>query len=143
MGYNRDRPSGFCRAMVRATVGLDAFALVRGVLGIILFRTIPSAANAFVTEGLTPLTALQAATLNPAKLFHAIDSLGTVAPGKLADLVLLDADPLADITNITMIQAVVANGRYFDRAALDQLLTEIQTQTSEKIQSERGLEPTP
>jgi hypothetical protein len=78
----------------------------------------------YVIEGLTPLTALQAATLNPAKLLHATDSLGTVAPGKLADLVLLDADPLADITNMALIRAVVANGRYFDRAALDRLLAE-------------------
>jgi imidazolonepropionase-like amidohydrolase len=78
-----------------------------------------------VAEGLTPLNALQSATLNPAKLLHATDSLGTVAPGKLADLVLLDADPLADITNTTTIRAVVANGRYFDRAALDGLLTEV------------------
>ena len=72
--------------------------------------------------GLTPLQALQAGTLNPAKYFGATDSLGIVAPGKLADLVLLDADPLADITNTTTIRAVVANGRYFDRAALDGLL---------------------
>jgi len=78
-------------------------------------------------EGLTPLEALRTATLNPAKLFHGTDSLGTVAPGKLADLVLLDADPLTDITNITTIRAVVANGRYFDRAALDQLLAEVRT----------------
>jgi imidazolonepropionase-like amidohydrolase len=97
----------------------------------------------FATEGLKPLTALQAATLNPAKLFHATDSLGTVAPGKLADLVLLDADPLADITNTTTIRAVVANGRYFDRAALDQLMTAAQAQASEKIDPESGLEPTP
>ena len=77
-----------------------------------------------VGEGLTPLEALQAATINPAKYLHGTDSLGTVAPGKLADLVVLDADPLIDITNTTAIHAVVANGRYFDRAALDQLLTE-------------------
>jgi hypothetical protein len=76
----------------------------------------------YVTEGMTPLHALQTATLNPAKMLHATDSLGTVAVGKLADLVLLDADPLADITNTTAIRAVVANGRYFDRAALDKLL---------------------
>jgi hypothetical protein len=79
-----------------------------------------------VAEGLTPLTALQSVTLNPAKMWHATDSLGTVAPGKLADLVLLDADPLADITNTTTIHAVVANGRYFDRAAIDSLLTAVQ-----------------
>jgi predicted amidohydrolase len=77
-----------------------------------------------VAAGLTPLTALQAATLNPAKYLHATDSLGTVAPGKLADLVLLDADPLADIANTTAIRAVVADGRYFDRAALDRLTAE-------------------
>jgi imidazolonepropionase-like amidohydrolase len=78
-------------------------------------------------EGLTPLEALQTATLNPAKFLHATDSLGTVATGKLADLVLLDADPLTDITNTTTIRAVVANGRYFDRATLDQLLTKVQS----------------
>lgn len=77
-----------------------------------------------VAWGLTPLAALQTATINPAKMWRATDSLGTVAPGKLADLVLLDADPLAEITNTTKIRAVVANGRYFDRAALDQLLAE-------------------
>jgi imidazolonepropionase-like amidohydrolase len=80
----------------------------------------------YVAEGLSRRHALQAATLNPAKFLHATDSLGTVAPGKLADLVLLDADPLADITNTTTIRAVVANGRYFDRAALDSLLREVQ-----------------
>jgi imidazolonepropionase-like amidohydrolase len=78
-----------------------------------------------VDRGLTPLAALQAATINPAKAINATDSLGTVTKGKLADLVLLDANPLTDITNTTQIRAVVANGRYFDRAALDGLLTEI------------------
>jgi hypothetical protein len=78
-----------------------------------------------VDRGLTPLAALQAATINPARAIQATDSLGTVAAGKLADLVLLDANPLADITNTTQISAVVANGRYFDRAALDGLVAEI------------------
>jgi len=83
-----------------------------------------------VAMGLTPLEALQAATLNPAKFLHATDSLGTVASGKLADLVLLDADPLADITNTTMISAVVANGRYFDRTALDKLVADAQAKAN-------------
>jgi hypothetical protein len=74
-----------------------------------------------VGSGLTPLEALQAATLNPAKFFGITDSLGTIAPNKLADLVLLDANPLADIYNVMSIRAVVANGRYFDRATLDTL----------------------
>jgi len=81
-----------------------------------------------VDQGLTPLQALQAATLNPARALQATDSLGTVAAGKLADLVLLDANPLADITNTTMINAVVANGRYFDRAALDAVVAQIQAE---------------
>jgi imidazolonepropionase-like amidohydrolase len=58
----------------------------------------------YVYEGLTPAEALQTATLNPAKMLRGTDSLGTVAVGKLADLVLLDADPLADITNTTAIR---------------------------------------
>ena len=81
---------------------------------------------------MTTLNALQTATLNPAKMLRATDSLGTVAPGKLADLVLLDADPLADITNTTTIRAVVANGRYFDRPALDRLLAEVQAKGRKK-----------
>ncbi len=78
-----------------------------------------------VEEGMSPLNALQSATLNPAIMMHATDSLGTIAPGKLADLVLLDANPLADITNTTTIRAVVANGRYYDRVALDRLLADV------------------
>ncbi len=74
-----------------------------------------------VGAGLTPLEALQAATLNPAKFIGGTDSLGTIAPGKLADLILLSADPLLDIRHTTTIQGVVANGRYFDRTALDSL----------------------
>jgi hypothetical protein len=80
-----------------------------------------------VDRGMTPLQALQAATLNPAKAIQGTDSLGTVAAGKLADLVLLDANPLADITNTTQIRAVVANGRYFDRAALDGLIAQVKS----------------
>jgi hypothetical protein len=94
--------------------------------------TLHEALADFVARGLTPLTALQSATLNPAKLLHATDSLGTVASGKLADLVLLDADPLTNITNTTAIRAVVANGRYFDRAALDRLLADVQAKAKER-----------
>jgi imidazolonepropionase-like amidohydrolase len=78
--------------------------------------------RALVDAGLTPLEALQTATLNPARFFDREKDLGTVAAGKLADLVLLDANPLAAITNTTRINAVVANGRLFRRADLDDLL---------------------
>jgi hypothetical protein len=75
-----------------------------------------------VEAGLTPLEALQTATLNPARVLDMTDSLGTVEAGKLADLVLLDADPLADIRNTQKIRAVVANGRLYRRVELNQLL---------------------
>lgn len=74
--------------------------------------------------GLSPLDALRAATINPARTFGLADSLGTVAEGRIADLVLLDANPLEDIANVSAIQGVVLNGRYLDRAALDSLLAE-------------------
>ena len=75
-----------------------------------------------VRSGLTPAAALRAATYEPARYFSALDSLGTVAPGKLADLVLLHRDPLARIANAHRIAAVFLRGRVYDRIALDQML---------------------
>jgi len=74
-----------------------------------------------VRGGMSPLEVLRSATMEPARYFGMLDSAGTVEPGKLADLVLLDADPLRDIANTRRIAAVVANGRLFtpeDRARL-------------------------
>jgi imidazolonepropionase-like amidohydrolase len=76
-----------------------------------------------VRAGLTPAEALRAATINPARFLELADSLGTVAPGKVADLVLLDANPLDDIANTKRLRAVIQGGRLFDRRALDGLLT--------------------
>jgi imidazolonepropionase-like amidohydrolase len=75
-----------------------------------------------VEAGLTPLEALQTATFNPAHVLELTDSLGTIEPGKFADLVLLDANPLEDIRNTRKIRAVVADGRLHRRADLDRLL---------------------
>jgi imidazolonepropionase-like amidohydrolase len=94
-----------------------------------------------VEGGLTPLAALQMATLNPAKFLHGTDSLGTVAPGKLADLVLLDADPLADIWNVAKIRAVVANGRYYDRATLDRLRADATASLQADLAKRRARKP--
>jgi hypothetical protein len=77
-----------------------------------------------VRAGLTPLDALQTATINTAKFLGKLDSLGTVEQGKIADLVLLDANPLEDIGNTKKINAVVMNGRLFDRKALDRMLNQ-------------------
>jgi imidazolonepropionase-like amidohydrolase len=77
----------------------------------------------FVDAGFTPLAALQAATIEPARFLHATDTLGTVEPGKVADLVVLDADPLADIHNTQRISAIVVRGQLVDSAARQRLLT--------------------
>jgi imidazolonepropionase-like amidohydrolase len=79
-------------------------------------------------SGLTPLEALQSATLGPAEFFRATDSLGTIEPGKVADLVLLDASPLDDIANVGHIAAVCAHGALLGRATLDKLLNDVQAQ---------------
>jgi len=77
----------------------------------------------FVEAGLSPLEALQTATIAPARFLGRENETGSVAVGKLADLVLLDADPVADIRNVSRIQAVVLHGRLLRRPALDQLLS--------------------
>jgi imidazolonepropionase-like amidohydrolase len=74
---------------------------------------------------LAPGEALHAATLGPAEYLAASDSLGTIAEGKLADLVLLQGNPLEDIRNTTTIRAVVRDGRLYDRDALDEMLEQI------------------
>jgi imidazolonepropionase-like amidohydrolase len=75
-----------------------------------------------VESGLTPLAALQLATVNPAKFMGRTGDLGTIEPGKAADLVLLRADPLIDIHNTTQIEGVWLRGKYFDGAALGRIL---------------------
>ena len=79
-----------------------------------------------VAAGLTPLQALQSATLNPARFFQRGRDLGTIEEGKLADLVLLDANPLRDIRNTQKINSVVVNGRLLDRQTLDAMLSKIE-----------------
>jgi imidazolonepropionase-like amidohydrolase len=79
-----------------------------------------------VKAGFTPLEALQAATVRPAEYLSMVDRLGSIEQGKLADLVVLDANPLDDIANTRRIRAVVANGRYFSRDDLDALLRQVE-----------------
>jgi hypothetical protein len=79
-----------------------------------------------VSAGFTPMEVLQAATLNPARYLGKAKDLGTIETGKLADLVLLDANPLDDISNTQKIRAVIVNGRYLDRDKLDAMLTAVQ-----------------
>ena len=80
----------------------------------------------FVRGGLSPWEAIRSATLEPARYFGMADSMGTIERGKVADLVVLDANPLADIRNTRRVHAVVANGRLMDQAARATLLRRLQ-----------------
>lgn len=71
-----------------------------------------------VAAGLSPLEAIRAATGDAARIIGVEQDLGTIAVGKLADLVILDADPIADIRNSRRIWTVLQSGRVLDRAAL-------------------------
>ncbi|HEV8715794.1 MAG TPA: amidohydrolase family protein [Candidatus Binatia bacterium] len=79
-----------------------------------------------VQAGLPPLAALQSATRNPAQYLGLLDRLGTVEQGKFADLVLLDANPLDEISNTKKIAAVVVGGNLFTQEALQMLLAHVE-----------------
>jgi imidazolonepropionase-like amidohydrolase len=82
-----------------------------------------------VEAGLTPFAALQTATVNPAKFFGKEKEFGTIEKGKLADLVLLEADPLENIGNTKRIAAVVVSGKYFPKDELKMMLADVEAKT--------------
>lgn len=104
------------QAGVRLVTGTDAAGA--RLVGFSLQRELVD----LVRAGLTPLEALQAATLNPAIAFSRTADMGSIEAGKLADVVLLDANPLQRIENTQRIAAVVANGRLYDGPAIKRLM---------------------
>lgn len=86
----------------------------------------------FVQAGLTSFEALQTATINPAKYLDAEKSLGTIEKGKFADLVLLEANPLENISNTRKINAVVINGKYLSKETLNKMLKDVETSMKNK-----------
>ena len=107
------------RAGVRILAGTDYV-----VAGADLHRELEQ----FVAAGLTPADALRTATLSPAHYFALDGQFGTVERGKIADLVLLRANPLADIRNTQQIEAVIFNGALYDRRALDRIERHVEGQ---------------
>ena len=108
-------------AGVRLMAGSDV-----AVLNIFPGRSLHEELRLFVDSlGMSPLEALASGTREPAEWLGLADSVGTIAPGKIADLVLLDADPLADITNVGRVRAVLLRGRLFQRPDLDALLSAV------------------
>ncbi len=76
--------------------------------------------------GMTPMQALICATRHPAEFFGMQEELGTIEQGKIADLILLEANPLDNIGNAQKIDAVVVSGKYYPKKVLSKLLTEVE-----------------
>jgi imidazolonepropionase-like amidohydrolase len=86
----------------------------------------------FVAAGLTPMEALQTATLNAARYLGMTDAFGTVETGKTADLILLDANPLDDIRNTQKIAAVILNGKLITKPELQRMLANAEAAANKK-----------
>jgi imidazolonepropionase-like amidohydrolase len=109
------------RAGVPFMIGTDAFGSAYVFTGFGVHDELAL----FVRAGFTPMEALQAATRNPAVFLGELPSQGTVEPGKLADLVLLEANPLENIDNSKKIWGVVLKGRYFSNAQIHSMLASV------------------
>jgi len=115
-------------AGVRILAGTDAVD-THNVVGF----SLPKELELLVEAGLTPLQALQSATMEPARYFGRRD-LGSIAVGKVADLLLLSANPLDDIRHLKSIEAVVVAGRLLKREELDSMLSELRQPSATKVQ---------
>jgi imidazolonepropionase-like amidohydrolase len=113
----------FAEEGVPLLAGTDCVGAAWVIPGSALHREFDELASA----GLDPLTVLQATTLNPARFLGLEDELGTVEPGRAADLVLLDADPIADVENLHRVSGVVRAGTHYSAADLDAMKTAIAT----------------
>jgi hypothetical protein len=89
-----------------------------GQAGILLPREL----ELYVQAGIPPLDVLQIATLGPARMMKRDADLGSVAPGKLADLIVVDGDPSVDMSRLRALRWVIKDGRVIDLAALDTAL---------------------
>ena len=110
------------RASVSFLAGTDTPAGVDVIPGPSLHHEL----ERFVAAGFTPLEALRTATLDPARFLGRTADFGSVEKGRIADLVLLDANPLEDVRRTRRIAGVVTNGRYLSRADLDRMLADVE-----------------
>jgi imidazolonepropionase-like amidohydrolase len=119
---------GMChRAGVKILAGTDGPGIGRVTVGFGLHHELAL----LVEAGLKPIEALQGATINAARALRKENEMGSLEPGKFADIVIVNSDPLSDIHNTTKIDAVLLRGRMFDRTALDAMLAEIEAEAKE------------
>jgi len=120
-GKSRDLVTAMIRAgvpLLAGTDGMDGYVLPGAGLHEELAL--------FVQSGMTPMAALQSATRDAAKFMGKQDTLGTIERGKIADLVLLDADPLQSINNTRRIHAVIIGGKLISNAQRQEMLTTLE-----------------
>jgi imidazolonepropionase-like amidohydrolase len=117
-------------ATVTADMSKTGVPILAGCDGMISGFCIHDELAVMVRGGMTTLAALQTATLNPARYFNMQAAAGTIEAGKRADLLLLDANPLADIKNVSRIHAVVLAGRVLDRVELDRVLAAVKAKAA-------------
>jgi len=86
----------------------------------------------FVSAGFTPLEALQTATINPARFMGKLSDFGSVQKGRIADLVILRANPLDDIANTRAIGGVVADGKYWSQGEIEELRDRLKRVAAER-----------
>ena len=127
MGYEPQGLSGGSQELQIASANLkrmqEAGAIVAagtdaGNIGTLHGPAIHREFELMAAAGLTPIEILVAATRNAARVFRNAPETGTIEPGKFADLLILDADPTADIRNARKINKVIKGGRVFEHASL-------------------------
>lgn len=111
------------RAGVQIIAGTDGAGLGKLLPGFGLQHELELLSQA----GLSPLQVIQAATINAARALRKDKELGSIEPGKLADIVILNSSPLTDIRNTSHIHGVITRGRLLDRKALDEILRQGET----------------
>lgn len=113
----------FNRALVRAfiTAGIPVVAGTDSMVpGVVPGYSMHDELESLVRAGMSPTQALESATRLPCEWLGNADKRGTVETGKLADLILLDADPTTNISNTRRISAVILGGKYFSAETLNQ-----------------------
>jgi Amidohydrolase family len=115
------------RAGVKILAGTDSGSVPFVLQGFSLHDEL----QLLVESGLSPMEALQTATTNAAECAGRLDSFGTIEEGKIADLILLDGNPLLSIANTKRICSVFFNGKHFDRSKLDEIQNNLRRLASE------------